>query len=325
MNADGSQDRGALKIEALEPGVVAPPAAAARKGLVLPLLKSLRLHQWVKNLVIFIPLVLAGKFQSLEAWTACIVGFVAFGVLASATYILNDLRDVRFDRLHWSKWERPLANGDLPVMPAMATIAFGILLSLGIAAAVDLGSVVILIFYGALTLAYSFSLKRVPVLDVFVLAALFTLRLVFGIYLAKVAASPWLLVFSMFIFMSLSIGKRYTEVVRAVAFGRERIHGRGYLTTDGPLLFGLGISTGVGAVLIMILYLLHEAFGAGFYQSPVLLWALPAVLFLWLGRYWLLAGRGQLDDDPVEFAIKDKFSLGLGAAMVAIFVCAWQI
>jgi len=325
MNADGSPDRAALKIGTLEASVIEQPGAGARKGIVRPLLKSLRLHQWVKNLVIFIPLVLAGKFQSLEAWTACIIGFIAFGILASATYILNDLRDIRFDRLHWSKWARPLANGDLPVVPALSAIGLGAALSLAIAASVDLGAVVILLFYGALTLAYSFSLKRVPVLDVFILAALFTLRLVFGIYLAKVVASPWLLVFSMFIFMSLSLGKRYTEVVRAVALGRERIHGRGYFTTDGPLLFGLGISTGVGAVLIMILYLLHEAFSAGFYKSPVLLWALPGVLFLWLGRYWLLAGRGQLDDDPVEFAIKDRFSLGLGAAMAAIFVCAWQL
>lgn len=319
MNADGSRERAAVKIGALEPSV------AGRKGVFFALLKSMRLHQWVKNLIIFVPLVLAGKFQSREAWSACITGFFAFGILASATYILNDLRDVRFDRLHWSKWARPLANGDLPQMPALAAVGAGAILGLAIAATVHLGAALILAFYGAVTLAYSFSLKRVPVLDAFVLAALFTLRLVFGIYLADVVASPWLLVFSMFLFMSLSLGKRYTEVTRALAFGRERIHGRGYFTSDGPLLFGLGISTGVGAVLIMILYLLNEAFSATFYKSPVLLWALPAVLFLWLGRYWLLAGRGELDDDPVEFAIKDVYSLGLGAGMVAIFVAAWQV
>ncbi|HEY7608627.1 MAG TPA: UbiA family prenyltransferase [Alphaproteobacteria bacterium] len=319
MNADGTRQRAAVRIGALERGGV------GRRGIVSALLKSLRLHQWVKNLVIFVPLILAGKFQSLEAWRACIIGFFAFGILASATYILNDLRDVRFDRLHWTKWARPLANGDLPVMPALAAVGAGVLLSLAIAAAIDFGAVLILLFYCALTLAYSFSLKRVPVLDAFILAALFTLRLVFGIYLAKVTASPWLLVFSMFLFMSLSLGKRYTEISRAVAFGRERIHGRGYFTSDGPLLFGLGLSTGVGAVLIMILYLLNEAFSAGFYKSPVLLWALPAALFLWLGRYWLLAGRGELADDPVEFAIKDIYSLSLGAAMAAIFVAAWQL
>src|SRR5262249_34745453 len=204
---------------------------------------SFRLHQWVKNLVIFIPLILAGRFQSVEAWSACFAGFVAFGILASSTYVLNDLRDIRFDRLHWSKWTRPLANGDLPLAPALTAVGVGVLLSLGIAASVDLGAVLILLFYCTLTLAYSFSLKRVPVLDVFILAVLFTLRLVFGIYLAKVVASPWLLVFSMFIFLSLSLGKRYTEVGRAVTLGREVIHGRGYFTSDGPLLFGLGIST----------------------------------------------------------------------------------
>jgi 4-hydroxybenzoate polyprenyltransferase len=132
-------------------------------------------------------------------------------------------------------------------------------------------------------------------------------------------------VFSMFVFLSLSLGKRYTEVGRALALGRERIAGRGYLAKDGPLLFGLGLATGVAAVLIMILYLLNEAFIAGFYKSPLLLWALPAILFLWIGRYWLLAGRDMLDDDPLEFAVKDRISLALGAAMAAIFVGAWQL
>ncbi len=129
----------------------------------------------------------------------------------------------------------------------------------------------------------------------------------------------------MFIFMSLSIGKRYTEVRRAGALGRDRLDGRGYLAKDGPLLFGLGLSTAVGAIVILILYLLNEAFGAGFYKSPLLLWAMPAVLFLWLGRYWLLAGRDTLDDDPLVYAVKDKVSLGLGTAMVAIFASAWQL
>ncbi len=318
MNADGTRDRGALKVATLEANLV------GRKRILLPLLKSLRLHQWVKNLVIFVPLILAGKFQSLDAWKACVAGFIAFGILASSTYILNDLRDLRYDRLHWSKWTRPLANGDLPLGPALTAIAIGTAVSFGIAASIDLGAVAILLAYCGLTLAYSFSLKRVPVLDVFILAVLFTLRLVFGIHLAQVVASPWLLVFSMFIFLSLSLGKRHTEVARTGTLGREIIHGRGYFAKDGPLLFGLGVSTGIAAVLIMILYLLHEAFSAAFYKTPVLLWALPAVLFLWLGRYWLLAGRGELDDDPVEFAIKDKWSLALAGAMAAIFVAAWQ-
>src|SRR5262245_30276494 len=160
------------------------------------LLRSLRLHQWAKNLLIFVPLVLAGKIQSTEAWTACILGFVAFGVLASATYIMNDMRDVAFDRLHWSKRLRPLANGDMPVAVALVAVPVGVLASLAIAASIDYGAALILLVYGALTLTYSFRLKRLPMVDVLTLAILFTLRLVFGAYLAKVAASPWLLVFS---------------------------------------------------------------------------------------------------------------------------------
>jgi 4-hydroxybenzoate polyprenyltransferase len=319
MNADGTRDRTALKAATIE------ATAIGRKGIGLPLLKSLRLHQWAKNFLIFIPLLLAGKFHSPEAWTACILGFLAFGLLASATYLVNDFRDIPFDRLHWSKCARPLANGDLPVSAALMAAAFGGSLSLVIAGGIDRGAVLILAVYAGLTLAYSMKLKRVPMLDVFIIAVMFTLRLVFGIHLAKVTASPWLLVFSMFVFLSLSLGKRYTEVGRALALGRERIMGRGYLAKDGPLLFGLGLATGVGAILIMILYLLNEAFAAGFYKSPLLLWAIPAILFLWIGRYWLLAGRDMLDDDPLEFAVKDRLSLALGAAMAAIFVGAWQL
>jgi len=318
MNADGTRERASIKAATIE------GAAFGRKGFALPLIKSLRLQQWAKNLLIFVPLILAGKFQSAEAWTACILGFLAFGLLASASYLFNDVRDLSVDRLHWSKRARPLANGDLTVPAAFAAAALGGAVSLGIAGGLGRGAFLILAIYAALTLLYSLRLKRVPMLDVFVIAVLFTLRLVLGIQLAKVAASPWLLVFSMFVFLSLSLGKRYTEVTRAAALGRDRIAGRGYVERDAPLLFGLGLATGVGAVLIMILYLLNEAFAAGFYKSPMLLWALPAVLFLWIARYWLLAGRGELDDDPLEYAVRDRVSLAFGAAMAAIFVGAWQ-
>lgn len=319
MSADGTRERPGIKTGALKTDVI------ARKGLVLPFLRALRLHQWAKNLLIFVPLILAGKLLSVEAWANCVVGFLAFGLLASATYLVNDLRDLPYDRLHWSKHARPLACGDLPTPVAYAAIAVGTLASFAIAASLGRAAVLILFVYGALTLMYSLRLKRVPLLDVFIIAVLFTLRLVFGIQLTGVTPSPWLLVFSMFIFMSLSIGKRYTEVSRAGALGRDRIEGRGYLAKDGPLLFGLGLAAATCAVIILILYLLNEAFAHGFYKSPLLLWALPAVLFLWLGRFWLFAGRGSLEDDPLVYAIKDRVSLGIGAAMVAIFVAAWQL
>ena len=293
--------------------------------MIRVLIESLRLHQWAKNLLIFVPLLIGGKIHSVEAWTACVVGFVALGILTSSTYLINDFCDLPFDRHHWSKRERPLARGALPLNVVLVVAPVGALLGLAIAASIGGAAVLMLLAYGVSTLAYSFYLKRVPILDVFMLAALMTFRLCFGILLADVRPSPWLLVFSMCIFMSLAVAKRLVEVRRNGALGRMSIAGRGYVDKDGPVLLGLGLSTTAGAVLIMILYLINEAFGATFYRSPLLLWALPAILFLWLSRIWLLVGRDELDDDPLRFAVRDSISLILGAAMVAVFVSAWRL
>src|SRR4051812_34142759 len=183
-----------------------------RRGLVFALIESLRLHQWAKNLLIFVPLVLGGKSSHVEVWTTCLLGFVALGVMASSTYIANDIVDIKFDRLHWSKRARPLARGDLPVSVARAVVPIGLAIALSIAYVLDRGAIWTLLIYVALSSAYSLGLKRVPILDVFLLAVMFTLRLVYGIQLADVPPSPWLLVFSMFLFTSLSLAKRQTEV-----------------------------------------------------------------------------------------------------------------
>ncbi len=295
------------------------------RGVVPPLIESLRLHQWTKNLLVFVPLILGGKIESAEAWTAAALGFLALGILASSTYLINDLCDLRFDRDHWSKQERPLARGDLPMHVALMAAVAGVLLSLGIAATIGRGAVLLLVTYGALSLAYSFHLKRLPILDVFMLAVLVTFRLWFGIKIADVVPSPWLIAFSMFIFTSLSLAKRHVELGRSEMLGRERIAGRGYTKKDAPLILALGLSAAVGAVLIMALYLINGAFIANFYKSPGLLWMLPAILFLWSSRVWLLAGRDELDDDPVWFALTDNISLALGGATIAIFLCAWHL
>lgn len=318
MSARGTGERVAAKGDGV-------PAAAPRRSLAVALVRSFRLHQWAKNLLIFVPLILAGKLLDLQAWTASLLGFLAFGVLASSTYIINDLRDVHHDRGHWSKHTRPVANGDLPVTVARLAAAAGVIVALAIAAAADRGTVVILVIYGAVTLAYSLWLKRIPLADVLILAILFTIRLILGIHLADVAPSPWLLVFSMFIFTSLSLAKRFTELQRAKLLGRDIVRGRGYVAKDVPLLFGLGLASAVGAIMIIVVYLVDDAFRASFYKSPLLLWALPPILFMWLGRIWLLAGRDKLDDDPVMFAVRDRISLLLGTMMVAAYLGAWQI
>jgi 4-hydroxybenzoate polyprenyltransferase len=300
-------------------------AALKRTSLVTALLRSLRPHQWAKNTLIFIPLILAGRAGDRDAWISCGLGFLAWGLVASAAYLVNDLRDRSFDRQHPWKSSRPIASGELPAH--IAIIAGAAIGACGLLLAAILGKapLLLLLVYAVASIAYSLGLKRLPILDVLILAALFTMRLVFGIAVADVPASPWLLVFSMFVFLSLSLAKRYTEAARNGDNGRIEIMGRGYISRDTPLLLALGVATAAGAVLIMVLYLIEEAFAAAFYRSPEWLWLLPVILFLWLGRIWLLAGRQDLHEDPIRFAISDRASLGLGLAMVMVFIVAWRL
>ena len=161
-----------------------------------------------------------------------------------------------------------------------------------------------------------------PIVDVFAIALLFTLRLVFGIVITEVRVSPWLLVFSMFTFSSLSFAKRYTEVQYLAEHGNRAAPGRGYLTVDGPLILALGAAASLGAVLILILYLIEDAFPRNFYANPQYLWVLPGILFLFFGRIWLASQRSELSDDPVEFALKDRQSLLYAAVSLLTIVAA---
>jgi 4-hydroxybenzoate polyprenyltransferase len=284
--------------------------------------RALRIHQWAKNTLIFVPLILGGKFLDAAAWTKGFEGFLAFGLLASATYLLNDLWDLHEDRQHWSKKNRPLAAGEMQIVLSIALI---LLLSFGafsIAFVAASGSIALLAIYLGVTLAYSFRLKREPVIDVVLLASLFTMRLGVGIVVAGVTFSAWLLVFSMFFFLSLSLVKRQTEIVRMLAHGKESAPGRGYYAKDAPFLLASGVATMMGSVLIMVIYLIEDAFPKGLYKHPELLWAFPVVIFLWLARIWLLCHRGELHDDPVAFALKDRLSLVYVGIAGAIFAAA---
>ncbi|WP_271200688.1 UbiA family prenyltransferase [Methylopila turkensis] len=305
--------------EAIRPplAVIPRPRIGART-----VAKAARVHQWAKNALVFVPMVLGGKALDLETWAVTLAGFVLLGILASSTYLLNDLWDINDDRRHWSKRDRAFASGRLPIAAGLAAAPIGILIALGGAALIGWGAFFALLGYLVVTLAYSFRLKQVAVLDVFTLAGLFTMRLVVGVALAGVVASPWLLVFSMFIFASLSFAKRHTEMVRVALAGKDKAAGRGYIAADAPFLICMGTATGMSAVLVMVLYIFNEAFPAGMYQTPGALWAFPCVLFLWLGRVWVLSGRDELHDDPVAFAVRDRPSIALGVVMALAFVAA---
>ena len=300
-----------------------PRAVFLRAPVTLNILRrSLRLHQWAKNALVFAPLVLGGKAGDLSAWLNALLGFFALGFVASATYIVNDLWDLPSDRRHWSKRMRPLASGELSIRAGIVLAIAGLAVGFGLMTCSGRGALAMLGLYVVLALSYSFAGKSVALLDVFILACLFTLRLGFGIVLTDVRLSTWLLVFSMFLFISLSMAKRHTEVLRLADHGLEGTRGRGYIAGDAPLTLGMGLASMFGALLIMIVYLIEDAFPRGVYANPTYLWAIPFILFIYVGRIWLLSQRGQLRDDPVAFALTDRVSLLLGLLMGIVFAAA---
>ena len=286
------------------------------------LVKATRLKQWAKNTLVFAPLFLAGAMTDPAAWRDALLAFLGLGLVASATYLLNDLFDLGDDRRHWTKRNRPLASGALPIARGLMLVPFLGLVGLALSALAGLAVLATVLLYTVITLAYSFHLKRVPVLDVSLLATLFTLRLFLGVVAIGAVISPWLFVFSMALFLSLSTAKRHTEVVRMALHGKTKTAGRGYIARDEPMLLALGLAAAMSAVVLFSLYLTAEAFQAAMYTAPGFLWATPILLFLWLGRIWLVSQRGELDDDPVAFALKDRPSLALGALLAAAFVSA---
>jgi len=300
-----------------------PTLAFPRRSRLRALIKCARPHQWAKNVLVFAPAILSGEIRHPDVVLATGLAFVALSLVASATYIINDLWDVMDDRRHWSKCRRPIASGALPI-PAAVVIAPALLgsgLLFGLLAGPIAG--LVLLCYVALTLSYSFALKRIPMIDVTMLAGLFTLRLVLGAVSAEVVASPWLLAFSMLLFTSLCFAKRYVEITRStLARNTSTIASRGYQINDHALVFAMGVSAGTACIVVMMFYIIFDAFHQAVFVHPPWLWAFPLVLYLWLARIWLLATRGQLDDDPVAFAVHDKPSLLLGTVMLAAFLMA---
>jgi 4-hydroxybenzoate polyprenyltransferase len=299
----------------------AKAASKMRPAMAGAVVRSLRPHQWIKNALVFVPLVLGGLLLEYDAWGYAFLGFIALCLAASATYVVNDLRDVESDRKHWSKRSRPLASGALSRCAGYVLAGILFAAAFGVALVIGPEETAMLAIYIAIALSYTFYWKRVPVADIFVIAGLFTFRIALGILILDVRISPWLLVFSMFVFLSLSAAKRHTELLRSKGRGSP-IPGRGYLRGDAELLLALGIAAMLGAVLINIMYLLEDAFPRTVYSNTDWLWTIPPILFLFLGRIWLLSHRGQLLDDPVAFALKDRTSLLLGGMMALGFLLA---
>lgn len=285
-------------------------------------IKALRLHQWAKNLLLFIPALLTVSETPLQNLLMCTIGFIVMGIAASATYLINDLADLPSDRRHKSKSRRPFASGSLSLKDGLKAIPLMLTFSLISAFVISPGFFGMLMLYLVVTLSYSFSLKRVALLDVVVLATLYTLRLFMGMVLVGVGSSPWLLSFALFFFFSMSLAKRHVEILAATGPADGQISGRGYRPGDWPLTLAMGAASTVASIMIIIQYLMAEAFASNTYSYPTALWMAPFAIGLWTCRIWLLAQRGELDDDPVAFATRDPQSLILGVVLGASFLAA---
>lgn len=293
-----------------------------KRSRLRSLVKLLRPHQWAKNLLLFVPLVLAHQITDLSALLGVVLAFVVFSLCASAVYILNDLLDLQADRRHPTKCRRPLASGAVSISRGLMLLA-GLL---AVSAAITLswhswGFIGWLGVYLMLTTAYSFHLKREPLLDVFVLAGLYTLRIVAGGAAAEVAVTGWLLAFSVFFFLSLALVKRYAELARAEGERKTGLDHRGYRVEDLALIQSVGPASGYMAVLTLCLYINHQDV-LRLYHAPSWLWGICFVIFYWITRVWFLARRRQLHEDPVLFATTDATSYLCGLVVAVVLVCA---
>lgn len=279
---------------------------------------AMRLHQWVKNVLVFVPLLVSHSWGDIELLTQSMLGFLAFGLCASSVYLLNDLLDLSNDRVHPTKRNRPLASGALKIQHGMLLIPILLALALAVSILLPPEFFLVLGIYYATTLAYSFRLKRTVLVDVLVLAGLYTLRIIAGAATISVIPSFWLLAFSMFLFLSLAMVKRYCELSDLRERGKVNAKGRGYQVIDMETLISFGSSAGYLAVLVLALYINSEAVMT-MYKHPEVVWMLCPIFLYWISRIWLIARRGAMHEDPVIFAVRDRPSQIMGV-MMALFL-----
>jgi 4-hydroxybenzoate polyprenyltransferase/phosphoserine phosphatase len=285
--------------------------------------KELRPHQWAKNALVAVPLLAGHEIFNLSKLVATCSAFVAFCLCASGVYVLNDMLDLDADRRHPTKRRRPVAAGELSIPGATLLVVATLGAGLGGATAVlPAKAAALLLLYVLLATAYSLVLKRKMMVDVLTLAGLYTLRILVGGAAADIRVSSWLLAFSMFLFLSLALAKRYTELSALPAASSEKIRGRGYGPPDLDLLRSVGPTAGYIATLLVVLYINLSPDVARHYPDASALYLIVPVILYWIMRIWFLAQRQQLDEDPVVFALRDRHSLVAGALVLALFLVA---
>jgi 4-hydroxybenzoate polyprenyltransferase len=293
---------------------------ARPRGAVGALVRTLRPHQWMKNVLLFVPIFVGHRYDEIPIVLDVVIAFFAFSFCASAVYVLNDLLDLEVDRKHRSKRHRPLASGRVSIPAGMIMGVASLSAGLGLAIAfLPIQFVAALVGYIALTTMYTLYLKRKLLVDVITLALLFTYRVLAGGVAASVTVSFWLLVFSLFFFTGLAFVKRYSELVALAERQVDWVPGRNYGTADLEVVRAMGLSSGTAAVLVMCLYINSPDVHALYARAEILYLVAPVLLY-WIGRVWFLAARNELDDDPVVFAVRDRISFLAG--LVVLFLIA---
>ncbi|HDS0949478.1 TPA: UbiA family prenyltransferase [Stenotrophomonas maltophilia] len=294
----------------------------SQNGGLLTWVKALRVYQWLKNLLVLVPLLTAHRFFDLTSIIDAGVAFLAFGLCASGVYLLNDLLDLTPDRMHPRKRKRPFAAGTLPLLQGLLVAPLITLAGFALALVCSPAFAAVLLCYYVMTLSYSLKLKRIVMIDVVMLAALYTVRIIGGTVAINSELSFWLLAFSMFVFLSLAMLKRYTELASALASGKEMAIGRGYSVSDLPLVQSLGAAAGYIGVLVFALYI-NSPESLELYTNPKLLWLLCPILLYWISRMWIVSHRGDMHDDPIVFAAMDRGSqivIGLCVLIVLLAI-----
>ncbi len=291
---------------------------------LLQLARALRIHHWSKNTLLFVPFLAAHHFADISGWIQLMVGFLAFGTCASSVYLANDLLDLESDRRHPSKRGRVITSGRLRISHgiylALGLFVVSILLSL----VLPVGFLACFLIYWLGTNLYSLILKRVYLVDVVVLAGLYILRILSGAEAVGVSVSPWLVAFSLFFFLSLALSKRYVEILGFSDSSASKISGRGYGSRDRGVVFALGVGSGIFSILVLALYM-NSGHVDTLYGTAEFIWIGVVLMLFWIGRVWLRAKRGLLDDDPILFAIRDRTSYVVLALIVASVLLAGPV
>jgi 4-hydroxybenzoate polyprenyltransferase len=283
------------------------------------LVKAMRIYQWIKNILVFVTMFLAHRITA-EAGTNALLMFAAFCAAASGIYLMNDLLDLDSDRSHPRKRKRPFASGDLPLAYGVAGPLL-VVLGLAVALAISAGSLAVLALYIFTTTAYSTKLKTLPLVDVFLLAGLYTIRLYSGGVATGAPVSIWLLAFSSFLFLSLAFLKRLAELSSSGREGKEVNVRRGYRHGDIPVMLAMGVSSAFMASLVLSLYV-DTNIAKEYYEMPLALWLIVPLFLFWQCWMWLISERGEMTDDPIVFAAKDWVSWLVAVLAGGVFLLA---